>query len=429
MLSGLYTHHCEGWNNHKGLEPGQRTLFDDLKDAGYTSAILGKTDYLSGSHTIRARVSAWTRSADIWRPNYRMQGPQIIAGDEKRVHDRDWQDVDAACDWLSHQGPGAASPFFLYLGIRAPHPAYRISQHYLDRIPARAVPMPEPDCPDHPVLEYQRMNTNWMHGFDDETVFTVRRIYFAMVAEVDAMVGEVLRALDRTGLRDSTYVVFSSDHGELAMEHRQWYKMSPFEPSSHVPLLISGPGIRRGAVCDELVSLVDIYPTFADWAGFQRPEALDGYTLIPELGGDSSVHPGWALSEFHGTSCSTGMFMLRRGDWKYINYVGYQPRLFDLKTDPDEVHDLARDRDDVVADMDALLRDIVDYEAVDAKVKAYDRASFRQWRGQCSARDDYEDLMARTFSGWDNLPEDEIIPWTVADELRVEDWLSDGGDD
>jgi arylsulfatase K len=79
MLSGLYTHHCEAWNNYKGLAESAPTLFDRLAAGGYRSKILGKTDYLSGQHTIRARVSPWTRSANIHRPNYRMGPPRVLA--------------------------------------------------------------------------------------------------------------------------------------------------------------------------------------------------------------------------------------------------------------------------------------------------------------------------------------------------------------
>lgn len=73
--------------------------------------------------------------------------------------------------------------------------------------------------------------------------------------------GRVISALRETGLLNNTVVIFTADHGELAMEHRQFYKMSMFEGSSHVPLLIMGPGLRSGLQVKQLVSLVDLYPT------------------------------------------------------------------------------------------------------------------------------------------------------------------------
>ena len=118
-----------------------------------------------------------------------------------------------------------------------------------------------------------------------------------------------------------------------------------------------------------------------DIAHGNPPVGLDGHSLMAELRGQPGGRPDWVLSQFHDTTCNTGSFMLRRGDWKYIAYPGYQPMLFDLLADPDEIRNLAPSRSEVVRQMDARLRSIVDYEAVDAKVKAYDRASFAAWCG------------------------------------------------
>jgi arylsulfatase A-like enzyme len=161
-----------------------------------------------------------------------------------------------------------------------------------------------------------------------------------------------------------------------------------------------------------------------DIAGAAHPPAFDGHSLYPFLVGEPDpARPDWVLSEFHGSTLPTGTFMLRQDAWKYVAYVGYPPQLFNLAEDPDEVEDLAAARPDVVAAMDAKLREIVDYEAVDARVKAYDRQSFRAWREARRAEGTYEELMARVYSGWDHLSEDEIEPWTAADEALIEDWL------
>lgn len=90
-----------------------------------------------------------------------------------------------------------------------------------------------------------------------------------------ASTGQLISALRETHLLNNTVVIFTADHGELAMEHRQFYKMSMFEGSSHVPLLFMGPGLTSGVEADQLVSLVDIYPTVlgkeTDKQGLKRP--------------------------------------------------------------------------------------------------------------------------------------------------------------
>ena len=424
MWSGRYTHHCEGWNNYKGLSPSDATFRTQLDAAGYRTQTFGKEDYLSGSHTIRARVSAWTRSANITRPQYRMGGPELIAGDEARVHDKDWERVDQTIAWLEDAAKSPDTPFMLYVGISAPHPEFRASEKYVAMIDESGVTIPPADMDDHPVMAYQRAVKNWMHGFSEDMVRQVRRIYYAMCAETDAMVGDILAALDRNGLADNTYVILTSDHGENAMEHRQFYKSNFYESSARIPLIIAGPDLRHGEAVPAPVSLIDMYPTLMDMAGIAKREELDGHSLMSELAGDISDRPDWALSEYHDTSCNTGAFMLRRGEWKYIAYVGQPPQLFNLKDDPEEVSNRAGTESAVVAEMDALLRRIVDYEAVDAKVKVYDRDAFAQWRDEEREAGTYRETMARVFSGWDNLKPEDIVPWTDEDEARITSWLN-----
>ena len=88
-----------------------------------------------------------------------------------------------------------------------------------------------------------------------------------MIAALDEMVGRVLQTIEELGLRDNTYVIFSSDHGEMAGDQNQILKRSMYEASTHVPLIVRGPDIRRGKTIDTPVSLVDLYPTFMDMAG------------------------------------------------------------------------------------------------------------------------------------------------------------------
>ena len=427
MFSGRFSHRCQAWNNHTGLSQSDSTFVDRLDQSGYRVKILGKTGYESGGHTQRARVASWVRSAEIARPIFRMGRPQVIEADQWRVHERDWQRVDAAVDWLADEAQ-TANPFCLYLGTWAPHPEFRTSRYYLDRVDQATVELPPEDHASHPVLSYQQLSKNWMHGFDDEMVRLVRRIYFAMIAEVDAMVGQVVDAVDKAGLADSTYVILSSDHGELAMEHQQFYKMSMYEASVRVPLIIRGPAVAAGKREDSLVSLVDIYPTLMEMAAVappQAPEGLDGRSLLATMRGRSSEGRGWVLSQYHGDTCNTGVFMLREGQWKYVVYVGYEAQLFNLQKDPGEMENVAGQHPDKVGRMDTLLREIVDYEAVDASAKAYDRASFGQWRKEHIETGDYRELMGRIFSGWDGLAPGEGNAWTDQDEDMIRSWLGE----
>jgi choline-sulfatase len=423
MLSGRFTHHCEAWNNYKGLDEDDPNLFTHFDAHGWRSRLSPRTDYVSGRHTIRARVSAWTRSANIERPAYNGAAPRVIESDLERVHEHDWQEVERAGQWLREHGREGSAPFLLYLSINAPHPAFVTSRRYLDRLDLKAVDIPPLDEEEHPVVRYSRISRNWTHGYSEEMVRLTRSVYMGMVSEVDAMVGESLRALRDAGLADSTYFVFSSDHGELALEHQLWYKMSMYEGAVRIPFIAAGPGIRRGAVIERPASLVDLYPTFMGLAGLPRPSGLDGHSLWPELNGQPSTRPDRVFAEYHDTACNTGTFMLRRGDWKYIAYAGYAPQLFDLRHDPAELRNLASARPEIAGDMEAQLRQIVDYDAVDAKVKGYDRRCFRRWRQEQRSAGTYEASMARIYSGWDDIEADQAKPWTEEDEARIVAWM------
>jgi arylsulfatase K len=425
MLSGRYTFQCEAWNNYKGLRDDEPNMYTHFDKHGYRTGIYGKTDYLCGNHSTRARVTAWTRTANIKRPAYRMPEPEILDNEAQRIHERDWADVDQGVAFLQEEADADDAPFFLYVGIRAPHPHFVTSNYYLRMIDEAGVDVPPEDDPsEHPVTDYMFVNKNWEHGFDDEMVKKVRRVYFGMIAEVDAMVGELMEAMDEQGLWDNTYFVFSSDHGELAMEHMEWYKSSMYEGSARVPFVAAGPEIVPGTVVDDVASLIDIYPTFMDMTGLPKPENLEGHSLLPEMRAEPSDRPDWALSTYHDSACNATTFMLRTGDWKYIKYVGYEPQLFNLAEDPDELNNLADERPEVVAQLDAKLKEIVDYDEVDDRVTAYDKRAFRRWRMEKRSEGTYEQEMARVYSGFDRLSEDQVEPWTEEEERKIVEWMN-----
>jgi arylsulfatase K len=430
MWSGRYTHHVESWNNYKGLEPGATTFKDRLEEVGYRFASeqggIGKHDYRSGGHSQLARITAWTATANINLPFFRPDPPRVIESRERRVHKRDWELVDRACAWLTQNARGEG-PFFLYVSMGIPHPAFVTSRYWLSRIDMDAVTIPPADDEDHPVMRFQRTAKNWGYGFDDDTVRRTRAIYYAMCAEADAMVGQLLDRLEDLGLDEDTYVILTSDHGENNMEHRQWYKMNMYESSVRVPLIVAGPGLLEGATIDNVVSLIDLYPTLVDMGRATAPDDPDGESLMPLLAGRTTASRNWALAIFTGCSANTSMFMLRRGNWKYVAYPGYKPQLFNLKDDPQEVHDLADLRTSMVNEMDRRLRSIVDYEEVHGRWLQYCRTAFRQWRGQVTtqpvhlkeygadiAAASYEQIMANTYIGWDER-------WSK----KLDDWLAE----
>ncbi|KAB1281838.1 Arylsulfatase K [Camelus dromedarius] len=298
MWSGLFTHLTESWNNFKGLDPNYTTWMDVMEKYGYRTQKFGKLDYTSGHHSISNRVEAWTRDvAFLLRQEGRPMVNLIPKKTKVRVMQRDWKSTDRAVNWLRKEGINYTQPFVLYLGLNLPHPypspssgenfgssTFHTSLYWLKKVSYDAIKIPKwsPLSEMHPIDYYSSYTKNCTGKFTEKEIKNIRAFYYAMCAETDAMLGEVILALRQLDLLRKTIVIYASDHGELAMEHRQFYKMSMYEASAHVPLLIMGPGIKANLQVSNVVSLVDIYPTMLDLSS--DPDELTNIaTKFPEV--------------------------------------------------------------------------------------------------------------------------------------------------
>jgi iduronate 2-sulfatase len=163
--------------------------------------------------------------------------------------------------------------------------------------------------------------------------------YYASVAYMDAQVGKVLDALEKSGQANNTIVIFTSDHGYHLGEHDFWAKVSLRDESAMVPLIIHVPG-KKPAVCHSLVELLDLYPTVAALCGLEAPARLQGQNISAML--DDPAHEVRGMA-FSVAPSSTG-FLLRDDRWAYIQYgedalLGIE--LFDMRADPKQYTNLA----------------------------------------------------------------------------------------
>jgi iduronate 2-sulfatase len=176
--------------------------------------------------------------------------------------------------------------------------------------------------------------------------------YRASISFMDEQVGHVVVALDRLGLADNTVIVFTSDHGYHMGEHGLWQKMSIFEESARVPLVIVAPGVsKNGSVARAPVGLIDLYPTLTELCGVSAPDNLQGQNLVPMLKDSNVEGRGWALSQVTrgggGAKASDEKrifgYSLRTPRWRYTEWdEGKQGReLYDHDADPKELTNLA----------------------------------------------------------------------------------------
>jgi len=246
-------------------------------------------------------------------------------------------------------------PFFLAVGFYRPHTPYVAPKEpYFGYYPeadmrvVQGVAEDQADLPPPALGSYKREQDK----LTDDLRRQCLQAYYASISFMDAQVGRILEALDRLGLADQTIVVFTSDHGYHTGEHGLWQKMSLFEESARVPLLIAAPGVgRQGSVVEAPVGLIDVYPTLSQLCGVPAPENLQGQSLVPMLSDASVTGRGWTLSQVtrNGKGGARGEtffgYSLRTPDWRYTEWdEGREGReLYDHRRDPRELTNLAAD--------------------------------------------------------------------------------------
>ena len=230
-----------------------------------------------------------------------------------------------------------------------------------------------------------------MSGFDqretsDEEVRRARRSYYAAVSYIDDHIGRIRERLESLGLWEDTVVVVTSDHGDMLGEKGLWFKMSPYEESSRVPLIIHGPEdlVPAGRYANP-VSLLDLMPTLlelggADGAASAAAEATaparQGLSLLESARRERSGTTGPAdrdvIIEYLAEGTLRPQLTLVRGRHKFVVCPGDPDQLFDLDTDPHELRSIAADPDqaELVADLRAAVGAQYDLDALEEKVLA-----------------------------------------------------------
>jgi choline-sulfatase len=292
--------------------------------------------------------------------------------------------------WLEHRAPRHKDkPWALYVGFVSPHFPLIAPAQFYDLYPEDRVPWPamydRGERPQHPFLDAMRKCLCFDDAFDAPMVRRAITAYFGLVSFLDDNIGKILRALEATGLAQNTRIVYSSDHGDNLGTRGLWGKSTMYEESAGIPMIVAGPDVPAGNVCDTPVTLADGFPTFIHALGARRDprdRGLPGASLLDIARGH--VPERTILSEYHAAGAATASYMIRHGRFKYIHYVGMPPMLFDLETDPGERNDLGRNPSFKAksAECERVLRGIVDPEAVDRLARADQQAHIEKNGGK-----------------------------------------------
>lgn len=193
-------------------------------------------------------------------------------------------------------------PFFMAIGYVSPHLPFIQPKKYWDMYDHDAIkladnsfqPKNSPDIAIEAQHNSAEMRKNYLdipeHGkLDDSLARNLIHGYYASVTYMDALIGELIKALDDLGLRENTTIVFWSDHGYFLGEHGFWCKHSTFEEAVKIPFIISSPNHIKNKTTASFTELVDVYPTLCEIANIKAPTYLQGESLIPVLENPSTI--------------------------------------------------------------------------------------------------------------------------------------------
>ena len=370
----------------RGLKPGVRLWSEDLAAAGYALHFSGKwhvsveespadrgwtEHFVSGA---KGTHHGWTweqyrklagangkqgdkgtrGQGEILRPGYgtyTLYGRGEVETTGALQHDE--TAVARALDLLPKLAAGQSlasndQPWCLYVGLIGPHDPYIVPQKYLDMYNLADIPLPASytdDLADKPAI-YQRMRETRFGQLSEHEVRNGIRHFWAYCTYLDDLFGQLLAALDATGQRENTLVLYTSDHGDYCGEHGLFAKGIPcFQGAYRVPAVIRWPAgvVNPGRRVDVFVSLADFGPTFQDVAGVASG-TVTGASLLPFRQDQS---PASWRDEIHTQCNGVELYYTQRSvmtrDFKYVFNGFDRDELYDLRADPHEMRNLAGD--------------------------------------------------------------------------------------
>ena len=374
---GVYNNVCTPTAIHYGLNSGVETFSEQLRDAGYNLTLCGKwhvsveegpADRGWQEREVTANKGALHhRSIDQWRagpvgsdtsgdagmrPRGHVQRPgwgdfvvykTLPDGGPKgyeQLHDyKVVQEAVAALGELSQQD----APWCLFVGTIGPHDPFNVPEKFVKLYDPARVSLPpnyHDSLDDKPRIVQRQRRQLWDQLSEDEVRESIVH-YWAYCTLQDALLGEVLEALDATGQAEDTLVIFISDHGDYVGAHGLYLKGVPaYREAYHVPCIMRWPkGIDNpGRLVEEFVTLADFAPTFLELAGATSTQISSGASLVPFLEDRKpDVWPDAVHTQLNGVELYYTQRSVATRDYKYV-FNGFDfDELYDLRQDPHEL--------------------------------------------------------------------------------------------
>lgn len=376
FFTGLYPSQHGVWNNvdvgnalSRGLYEGVRLWSEDLKEAGYDMYFHGKWHVsalespadrgFNGVQTknenknyrhVRPNPYEWEIYSNIQGVQQRLHGEIVRPGypsythygiTDNPVHDR--KVIDQAIETIRSRSKG--KPWCHYVGTLGPHDPYFVPQKYLDMYDLDDMELPEnfTDLMQDKPAFYRKTRSVFDQLTEQEHKEAIRH-YLAYCTYEDALFGELLEALEKSGEADNTLVIYLSDHGDYMAEHGLWCKGLPcFKGAYHIPLAMRWPKgiVEPGRVEPSFVTLADLAPTFLELAAIPLKRKFTGESLLPFLYNEKpTVWRDAVFTQSNGNELYGIQRSVMTKEWKYV-YNGFDyEELYDLRTDPGETTNL-----------------------------------------------------------------------------------------
>ncbi|HYW79409.1 MAG TPA: sulfatase-like hydrolase/transferase [Thermoguttaceae bacterium] len=257
-----------------------------------------------------------------------------------------WSEVlgDDATGFLA-QAAGHDKPFFMYLAFNAPHDPRQSPKEYVDKYPLDKIAVPKSFMPEYPYNEAmacgRRLRDERLAPFPrtEYSVKVNRQEYYAIITHMDAQVGRILEALDKSGKADETYIFFTADHGLAIGHHGLMGKQNLFDDSIRVPLMVVGPGVPKGERRDGAVYLQDVMASTLELAQLEKPDHVEFRSLMPIIRHEREAN----YDAVYGAYLAAQRMVIQDNQKLFLIPSIKKALLFDLEKDPLEMNNLAED--------------------------------------------------------------------------------------
>lgn len=392
LATGRYVHETRCWDNASGYDGTLPSWALRLQQAGIPTTSIGKLHYKS--ETISSGfdeqiipmhmaegvgdIMGSVRPDLLVRYQSRKYAENVGPGDSEYIH-YDREIAARAEQWLTETSENSdQQPWVLFVSFIAPHFPLIVPQKYYDLYPLDDIALPK-------AADGMYMDKHpWWNAFkncmifdqyfeDDDHRKRALASYFGLCTFTDENIGLVLNSLEKSKFSQNTRVLFFSDHGDCMGARGIWGKSTMHEESAGIPMILAGPDVPSGKNVSTPVSLLDVFPTVlhcVDVPVRAEDGDLSGVSLI-DTSNSRDDGERYILSEYHGAGSITAAFMIRKGRYKYVHYTNFEPELFDLETDPEELTNLfgSEQHTSLIAEFEILLRSIVDPEVADQQAK------------------------------------------------------------